>query len=611
METPLATEASAASCLVVTGMHRSGTSLLASFVRAAGINLGETFYPADGANPLGYFEDLEILEMQRKMMLACTLDESGWRDWGWTESQRLDFSRLPGFRSTAEALARRRLDAAPLWGWKDPRTTILLDFWDELLPNARYLFIYRAPWEVAASIAALRSSPFHEHPDFAPRIWTFYNRQVIDFYRRHRDRCLLVAVPSLLSRPAELLAQMRSKLGLHIPASQDGDAILRNLRGNGGRLGATASAASLWRLSARSYPREAQLLNELEDLADLPADNRLAAEPAEAPAGTRAVAMTNPTFSVVIPCHNQGETVLAAVASVEDSESAAFELAIVDDGSTDPFTIEILERLRAAGYRVLDQPNRGVGAARNAGIRATHGRYILPLDADNRIRPTYLRRATEILDAAGEVGVVYGDAALFGGRNGPWRVPDFSLDEMAGGNRIGTCAAFRRTLWDQTGGYDEDIEAGWQDWDFWLSMAETGCQFVHVPEVLLDSRVQSEPAPNGLYQPESRRRFLELIAVKHAAIFQPRLPRLLAERDASWLRAESRAALLDRSLEETRADLEVARRDLQATRGELQAAMSEILRFRERVDFMLGTRAWRARSSLLRLRAVLGLQRRA
>src|SRR5579864_6251037 len=111
METPLATEASAASCLVVTGMHRSGTSLLASFVRAAGINLGETFYPADGANPLGYFEDLEILEMQRKMMLACTLDESGWRDWGWTESQRLDFSRLPGFRSTAEALARRRLDA--------------------------------------------------------------------------------------------------------------------------------------------------------------------------------------------------------------------------------------------------------------------------------------------------------------------------------------------------------------------------------------------------------------------------------------------------------------------------------------------------------------------
>jgi glycosyltransferase involved in cell wall biosynthesis len=629
METFPAPEPSEAGCLIVTGMHRSGTSLLASFLRAAGINLGENLYPADSANPLGYFEDLDFLELQRKMLLACTIDESGWRDWGWTESQRLDFSRLPSFRSRAEELVRRRQAAARPWGWKDPRTTILLDFWDEILPTARYLFIYRAPWEVAASIAALRSSPFREHPGFAPRIWSFYNRQVTDFYRRHRDRCLLISVTSLLSQPDELLALVRSKLGLSLPMSQDGGAILRSLRGNG-RLGATASTANLWRLSARSYPRETQVLTELEELADLAVELPLPAEPAQAPVATRSATQASPAISVVIPCFNQGEFVLAAVASVEDSEGAAFDLVIVNDGSTDPFTMEVLGRLRAVGYRILDQPNRGVSAARNAGIRVTRGRYILPLDADNRIRPSYLRRATDVLDAAPEVGVVYGDAALFGERNGLWRVPEFNLDELAAGNRIGTCAAFRRTVWEQCGGYDEDMEVGWQDWDYWLSVAETGCQFVHIPEVLLDYRVQSESMSSGLYEPQNRRRILESLAAKHAAIFQPRLPRLLAERDSNWLQAEARAALLDRSLDEVRGELEATRRDLQTARddlhatgsgleaalselqaaqGELQAARSELLRWRERVEFMTGTRAWRLRSGLLRARAAFGLRR--
>jgi hypothetical protein len=265
-----APEPGEAGCLIVTGMHRSGTSLLASFLRAAGINLGETLYPADEFNPLGYFEDIDFLELQREMMLTCTIAESGWRDWGWTESQRLDFSRLPSFRSRAEALVHRRHGAAGPWGWKDPRTTILLDFWDEILPTARYVFIYRAPWEVAASMAALPSSTFQEHPDYSPRIWCFYNRRLMDFYRRHRDRCLLIAVNALLSRPDALLALVRSKLGLPVEAPQEGAAILGSLRGNG-RLGATASSASLWRLSARSYPREAQVWTELEQLADLAA----------------------------------------------------------------------------------------------------------------------------------------------------------------------------------------------------------------------------------------------------------------------------------------------------------------------------------------------------
>ena len=614
---------SAAGSLVITGMHRSGTSFLASFLRAAGVNLGDSFLPANGANPLGYFEDLDFLELQREMLLACTLAESGWRDWGWTESQKLDFSRLPSFRPRAEALVRRRQAAARPWGWKDPRITILLDFWDQLLPDVRYVFVYRAPWEVAASIAALHQSPFQEHPDFASRIWCFYNRQLLDFYRRHQDRCLLVEVGRLLSHPDDLLALVQSKLGLSLPAPPDGAAILRAVRGEG-RLGATGSKASLWRLSAQVYQREAELWAELERAADLAAGLPLATGPAPQLADAPPSGQEQPSFSVVIPCFNQGEFLLAAVASAEDSEGVAVEVVIVNDGSTDPFTNEILERLRAAGHRILDQPNRGLSAARNAGIRASRGRYVLPLDADNQVRSAYLRRAAEILDAAAEVGVVYGDAALSGERSGVWRVPDFSLDAMATGNRIDACAAFRREVWEQCGGYDEDIQVGWEDWDYWLSVAERGWRFAHVPEVLFEYRVQSASMSSGLAKPENRRRLLEFIIAKHPGVFHPRLPSMFAEKDAHWLQAETRATVLEGGLAEarralataqadsldTRCDLEAVSSELQAAQRELQTARDELRGWQERVEFMTGTRAWRFRSGLLRLRAALGLSSR-
>ncbi len=602
--------------LVITGMHRSGTSLLASFLQAAGLDLGDGFLPADEANPLGYFEDLDFLELQREILLACTLAESGWRDWGWTESQKLDFSRLPSFQPRAEALVRRRQASARPWGWKDPRTTILLDFWDLILPEARYLFVYRAPWEVSASIAALHQPPFREHPDFTCRIWCFYNRQVMDFYRRHRDRCLLVEVGSLLSRPDAVLALVQDKLGIPLHEAQDAAAILQTVRGNG-RLGATASSAGLWRLSAKIYQREAEVWADLERSADLTAGPPVPEAPALA-AAAQPAGQDPPTFSVVIPCFNQGEFVLAAVASTEDSEGVSLELVIVNDGSTDPFTMEILERLRAAGYRILDQPNRGLSAARNAGIRAARGRYILPLDADNQIRPCYLRRAAEVLDTTPRVGVVYGDAALSGKRSGVWRVPDFKLDEMATGNRIDACAAFRREVWEQCGGYDEDIQVGWEDWDYWLSVAEKGWHFFHVPEVLFEYRVQSESMSSGLANPENRRRLLEFIIAKHPGIFQPRLPRMFAEKDAHWLQAETRATILETSLSEAlatvqtpppdpaRVELAAVTSELEAARRELQATSNELLRFRERVEFMTRTRAWRLRSGLLRLRATLG-----
>src|SRR5262249_25410774 len=133
---PASDPAAAGAPIVVAGMHRSGTSLVASCLAAAGVEMGERLLPADGANPRGYFEDLEVLALNaRTLEEAVRAGEAGHADWGWTESERLDPGVLAGHLAGASALAARRAAGGRgrPWGFKDPRTTVLLDSWDEAL----------------------------------------------------------------------------------------------------------------------------------------------------------------------------------------------------------------------------------------------------------------------------------------------------------------------------------------------------------------------------------------------------------------------------------------------------------------------------------------------
>lgn len=152
-------------------------------------------------------------------------------------------------------------------------------------------------------------------------------------------------------------------------------------------------------------------------------------------------------LSVIIPCYNQGEYLLDAIASIEDCVEAIFELIIVNDGSTEPLTLEVLDYLQKQEYQIIHQSNQGLATARNRGIEASQGKYILPVDSDNKIRPKYIITGIEILDQFPPVGVVYGDKELFGDRTGIWQVPDFDPIRLLQGNYIDACAVFRKTLW--------------------------------------------------------------------------------------------------------------------------------------------------------------------
>jgi glycosyltransferase involved in cell wall biosynthesis len=178
--------------------------------------------------------------------------------------------------------------------------------------------------------------------------------------------------------------------------------------------------------------------------------------------------------SVIIPCYNQGQYLTESIGSVLASDHQKIEIIVVDDGSTDPETCRILGGLDYPKTRLIRRENGGLAAARNSGIAAAQGRYILPLDADDRIGPHYISLATAALECSPNLGIVYCRAEKFGEEAGQWLLPRFSRWRMALGNVIFCSAVYRRVDWQAVGGYDETLRRGWEDWDFWLSLLELG-----------------------------------------------------------------------------------------------------------------------------------------
>jgi glycosyltransferase involved in cell wall biosynthesis len=198
--------------------------------------------------------------------------------------------------------------------------------------------------------------------------------------------------------------------------------------------------------------------------------------------------------SVVIPCYNYGAMLREALASIEQVRNAnLLEVIIVDDGSSEMETRKILNEAKEVGYSVVSQPNRGVGAARNTGIRLAKGEFILPLDSDNRLRDVYLKEGVSLLKENPSIGVIYADAEYFGERSGRLYASDFDLLWLIRMNFIDACALYRRRLWEELGGYDEKMPLmGVEDWDFWLRVAAHGGRFFHVSKIGFDYRVRKE-----------------------------------------------------------------------------------------------------------------------
>lgn len=231
--------------------------------------------------------------------------------------------------------------------------------------------------------------------------------------------------------------------------------------------------------------------------------------------------MRRDLVSVIIPCHNYGRFLPAAVESVRNQTYAPIEIIVVDDGSTDD-TAAIAARL---GVQVLSGPRQGVCTAVNRGFLASSGHFIMRLDADDVIAPTYVERMVGALYDQPRAALAYSHGQYFGAAHGPFRLEPFSPESLAEGAYVTCLAVMRRDAFEQAGLYDPGMASvRCEDWDLWLTLAESGQTGVLVDQTLWSYRRHERPSRNtwDLLSLAGLRRELRLIARlqdKHPRVF--------------------------------------------------------------------------------------------
>ncbi len=267
--------------LVITGMHRSGTSLAASLFERAGLNLGGELLAPRRDNPLGFFEDAEFVRFHEDALHARGQNILVTREFAFapTEDEK---------RRAAELVAARA--AYRLWGWKDPRTCLFLDFWNEHLPDARYLFVYRHPFDVTLSLARRREVvgfDFYTGLD----AWHRYNVRLLDFACRYPERTLICSSYALVREIESFRAVLERQFGMELPlnnALRDSVYQAEQLR----RAPRTAAGEALLR---QIHPEAMTLYDSLQ------AHATLRAQAALEPAAPELDALANLTAQLSLP----------------------------------------------------------------------------------------------------------------------------------------------------------------------------------------------------------------------------------------------------------------------------------------------------------------------
>ena len=213
--------------------------------------------------------------------------------------------------------------------------------------------------------------------------------------------------------------------------------------------------------------------------------------------------------SLIIATFNHARFLGAAIDSALAQTLGAVDVIVVDDGSTDD-TPSVLARY-AGRVRVLRQPNRGLAAARNAGLAAARGTYVAFLDADDVMAPTKLAAQLEMLERSPTIGWTYCDVLIetvatrttvtaserFG--YGARALDGWLFPELIHGNFIPAIAPMiRRTALDAAGGFDERLTA-LEDWDMWLRLSLIA-EARYTPAVLVTYRIR----PGGMSEDRAR-----------------------------------------------------------------------------------------------------------
>ena len=223
---PIQPSSSPPPVLVLGGMHRSGTSLVAALCQSAGLDIGTELLPGHASNPVGHFEDLDFYRFHETVLASNGRTAAGY---GIFDTAAVVDAAA---RARAETLVSARRAGGRPWGWKDPRTVLFLDFWLAMLPESRFLFVFRDPAEVADSLRRRGERRFQDGGDQAFREWYHANALIRDFCRRHPERVLVRELRRIIDAPRALCGDVDRDLGVPLgePQAVDRPGLLRDTR---------------------------------------------------------------------------------------------------------------------------------------------------------------------------------------------------------------------------------------------------------------------------------------------------------------------------------------------------------------------------------------------
>ena len=185
--------------------------MVANYLQQCGVDIGGTLHPGDVGNPKGYYEDIDFLKFHQNLLSFYGLSIFP------TDEAQLPREIPEKFRLRAREIVKKK-GQSPVWGWKEPRTTLFLEFWQKMIPNMNVLFLLRHPVSVVDSLLRRGTDPMiMERPAIAFESWCLYNQRISQFYCNNQTSCFLVDINDFVKNPSVAVSQLFLKLRINLP----------------------------------------------------------------------------------------------------------------------------------------------------------------------------------------------------------------------------------------------------------------------------------------------------------------------------------------------------------------------------------------------------------
>lgn len=227
----------------------------------------------------------------------------------------------------------------------------------------------------------------------------------------------------------------------------------------------------------------------------------------------------NSLISIVIPCYNDAQYIEQAVNSALHQTYPYKEVIVIDDGSNAE-TKAVLKKLEPKITKLITQENQGQSTTRNVGIKAAKGEFIVTLDSDDFFDPAFCEKAISILSNATEVKIVscYTYLLYEDGNSTIFETIGGNLESFLCKNHALGSSMFRKDDWLSSGGYDETMRQGFEDWEFYIRLLKNGGTAKVIQEPLYTYRKRANTTTDKAN--ENKYEILKYIYLKHMQLYK-------------------------------------------------------------------------------------------